>query len=1194
MPTKPIRERLTAHELRRIVFHLLELNDLGRLESILTDIRFIEARCDAEQVVDLLIDYQRTLNVLPESETTHDVGAERSRAIEVFTEQLIQANVIDKTIPPPQSISLEHKEPKLHHLPADMTRAERIHEFALFLEQHRTAFEQHGKHEGFVLQQALNSSVVGPVTKAAKINIDQRNSFPLVRIHDLSKDLHLGTFGTKKAIPTGAQYGALNCLDITLDASIGVTGGDDCIVRVFDLNQGIKIAETKPLPHRILDLAITPDGCLAFAGLVDGYICLIDIKKGVCLWLIKAHEHPVASVDISADGAIGISATFNPGSIKVWNLNRRSCVHTLHADGLIQLAQVKYSVTLGAVVACYGPVNKSHHHIFLWDVQTGQRIRKLQCHGVYSLDLQRAGPVICAGDGFGSVNVIDLDNPTDLRSLKIFETPIKQVCLSADGMLAAVSDNKQISLLRLDSIDSSTRRSFVAPHGHVKNIKLRADGMVLVGIGSESLIHVWETERIGEQFNLAPDDAAEFTQGISLVGGGGKAITGGDKGLFVWSTQNNKPRRLLPDLETVGIRPKVHDGSRLVSAYTKGNTLTVVDVDSGEIKCQLSERPWVFVGSTVDEKGQILVAMRVDGEIQVRSLVGLYSSIRLVRHGFDVDEYRDVVLFLLPSGRHLVSFGSDSAMYIWDIHSGNCINSFIVTSPPIGVLTDGVNILFSSPAGDFLLNAFTGERTETVNDSQCEIAVWRYGTPRGHLNFEVRLTNGVLAQQSSPPNTTWLYDVDGVYDVSRVTPTGAMAYRTGIGTVKFGQLCNVRLEAPRAVATFRWRVAKSEKSAGWSKHPEVQCPRCFNLFAIEGGFNRASCTDCCPLCAQRIVVTPTLIDYRHAPTQVTQRTMAANVDGRPRFTSSEIEAWLGQEKNREEGFECSACQRKRNGLAIAIPSGFVCDWCVNTSVMSIANVIPIDSFDANSIIELLSTDKHLITRVAILMRLEETTNSAIWRQGVENSIVTAVIENLGFETGGWISQTIRQFAVEACIVLGADILELLFDDISTESIVYYRNALRAALMLDGDDDRVARQFKAAAIDSREEVRQKVIQILKFKNFPWVRDTLDLIASNEQDACSEDAAGILDEMDSHDGLDGDRTLRQIAERMAASPDVNKRRSLIVSCRNSNGTWARRIARRLAKKDPDPTIREAMARIVDSWEQKWRHLYEVNES
>lgn len=112
----------------------------------------------------------------------------------------------------------------------------------------------------------------------------------------------------------------MSAVAVTTDGTLGVSGGEDGSVRVWDLAGRKGKTAMKGHIGSVQSIAVTSDGTLAVSGGSDSRVLIWDLTTGREMYELTGHQWQVNAVAVTDDGAIAVSGA-EDGSVRVWNLS---------------------------------------------------------------------------------------------------------------------------------------------------------------------------------------------------------------------------------------------------------------------------------------------------------------------------------------------------------------------------------------------------------------------------------------------------------------------------------------------------------------------------------------------------------------------------------------------------------------------------------------------------------------------------------------------------------------------------------------------------------------------------------------------------------------------------------------------------------------------------------------------------------
>ncbi|CAL9768901.1 unnamed protein product [Musa acuminata subsp. burmannicoides] len=311
---------------------------------------------------------------------------------------------------------------------------------------------------------------------------------------------------------------AVRAVFLLQSAKLIFTGGYDAVIRMWDMEEGLSVAVSRPLGCTIR--AITADSELLIAGgtdaflqcwrAIEGHPHLFDIA-GVsvnhnCNFRLWGHEGPVTC--LALDSTRIYSGSWDM-SVRIWDRTHSKCLRTLrHGDWVWSL------VPRGGTVA-----STAGRDAYIWDIDTGclmTVIHNAHEGNAYSLTRSHLGDLLFTGGEDGMIHMYQVSHDCDAEDIKPVATWIPHtgpvhslafefpwvVSSSSDGRIALINVRK---LLKSGQSCTSSQQSQVRHstpdaveppqrmlHGfgcNLFSVDIGADRIICGG--EEGIIRIW-------------------------------------------------------------------------------------------------------------------------------------------------------------------------------------------------------------------------------------------------------------------------------------------------------------------------------------------------------------------------------------------------------------------------------------------------------------------------------------------------------------------------------------------------------------------------------------------------------------------------------------------------------------------------------------------------------------------------------
>lgn len=187
-------------------------------------------------------------------------------------------------------------------------------------------------------------------------------------------------------LDTGGHTGIIWDMDVSADGRYLVSGSGDRSVRIWDLAQDtcvrvIPMTDVSGHQGKVFAVSLSPDGkTLAVGGWMGktaddvamGRIFLLDFPEGNLVGSVLGGSGPTYSLAFSPDGRF-LAAGSDDGSVRIWDVRRRSLVYTLDGHTL----PVRCLAFLGKEKLISG---SDDGNLIVWATDTGTPLGVLSGH----------------------------------------------------------------------------------------------------------------------------------------------------------------------------------------------------------------------------------------------------------------------------------------------------------------------------------------------------------------------------------------------------------------------------------------------------------------------------------------------------------------------------------------------------------------------------------------------------------------------------------------------------------------------------------------------------------------------------------------------------------------------------------------------------------------------------------------------
>jgi WD40 repeat protein len=317
-----------------------------------------------------------------------------------------------------------------------------------------------------------------------------------------------------------------------------ITGGDDKVVRRWDIGAAVVIREYKGSGVSASSVLFSPDGTAFVSYGASETFRVWRIGETLELEDSFLHKEAIYTAAFSPDSRLLATSDLS-GAISIWDIKRSRLVRKIEAGGWTFAMAFSKDATLLAI----GGVS---NNVETWSVTTGRRIRSFTGHTdpIRSVALSPDGKALVSTSDDHTIRFWNLETG---ETVKTIEGIRGRSSLSPDGLrLAAQVDGYRVGVFDLVSGTSTELK------GHLDSIlalEFSADGSTLITGSKDKSIIFWDLRTMQASKTLK-DPADDILWSLSVPRSGKIFVTGGDGGkLKLWHKDRPVPLATIISLD---------------------------------------------------------------------------------------------------------------------------------------------------------------------------------------------------------------------------------------------------------------------------------------------------------------------------------------------------------------------------------------------------------------------------------------------------------------------------------------------------------------------------------------------------------------------------------------------------------------------------------------------------------------------
>ena len=476
-----------------------------------------------------------------------------------------------------------------------------------------------------------------------------------------------------------AIYSGINDIDFSPNGLMAISGGDDGIVILWEIETGEEIRRFEGHSGAVRTVAISPDGFMAISGGLSGTVrtdpgelILWDLKTGQEIRRFEGHTEVVIDISfildgrrvLASSGEVDYSETpFQTYSLILWDVATGEVIHRFEG---IDRDIPGLAISPDDSLALTGSTD---HNLYLWDMETGEQILAIKGHAdlVRVVKFSPDGRRAISGGGDGEVILWNLEKGELLARFNVHAAGVNDIAFTPDGR-TALSVGTDGAIIQWDLFNAAQINRFEGHEGAVLDVAYAPNGKHFVSasglfdpaapIIEEDSLRLWNLE------------------------------SGAQSGTLDWH---------LSDIFQIAVSP---DGRRVLSGQMVDQSVRLWDFATGQEIRRFEGHMAPVLSVAFTPEGRRGLSGGADSQIILWNLETGEEIRRFTGHEGGI-----WALAVSPDGRTILSGADDRLVIWWNLETGEEIRRFVghnETVSGVAFSPDGIRAISGDTEGPLI------------------------------------------------------------------------------------------------------------------------------------------------------------------------------------------------------------------------------------------------------------------------------------------------------------------------------------------------------------------------------------------------------------------------------------------------------------------------------------------------------------